>query len=252
VNSKNQNLIARRTSLKLIAEAVSDKWIRQLAFYHLLKFRFNNSCIFSFRSRMPEIAGMFNISVKTLYNYINSLKGKDLACDHATNLKLKTIRSFTSSRKKSIIYISNDNSLFDVTCLLYGKLLEQKARQQAFATSVRRCGRNDRVNDVPSVNAFRPSLSFRTIAKLLNCSEYKAFQVIQNLERLGVIETERQKPQRVSVNFTELGSIEDYPGYRFNINGQLFEIFGARVNFLQFPIYLRELSMRSYLKYTRH
>lgn len=244
-------MIARRTSLKLINEAVADKWIRQLAFYHMLKLRFNNSCIYDYRSRMTEIAGMFNISVRTLYSYLNLLKAKDLICDHATNLKLNTIRSFTS-RKKSIIYINDKHCLWDITCLLYLKLIEQRARQQMFAESLRRYGKGDRFISVPnSENPFRPSLSFRTIAKVINSSEYKAFQVVQNLCKLGVIEAEKQKPQKLSDDFTDLGSVDDFPGYRFNIGSKLFEIFGTRLNFLQFPITLKQVSLKQYLKYNR-
>ncbi|HEY5122709.1 MAG TPA: hypothetical protein VIK14_03130, partial [Ignavibacteria bacterium] len=91
-----------RTSLHLIECAVSESWIRQLAFYHLLKLQFNNGCIYTYKSRMDEIARSLNISTKTLYNYLNFLRSKELVCDHANNLKLKSIRDFTLTRKKTI------------------------------------------------------------------------------------------------------------------------------------------------------
>jgi len=242
--------IARKTSIKLIARAVSEGWIRQLAFYHMLKFRFENSCIYNYRGRMDEIAGMFDISSRTLYSYLNFLRSKELICDHANNLKIKSIREFTT-RKKSIMLLTDGHNLFDVTCLLYAKLIEQKAKQQAFAESARRFGRGDRFISVPGESPFHPSLSFRSIAKILNCSESKAFKVIKNLNRLEVLRTEKQKPQMLSDNFTELRSVEDYPGYRFNIGSKLFEIFGTRVELIQFPVYLRSISMKQYLKYIR-
>lgn len=243
-------MTSRKTSIKLISNASADGWIRQLAFYHMLKFRFANSCIYNYRSRMTEIAGMFGISNRTLYNYLNFFKSKDMVCDHANNLKIKSIREF-STRKKSILLLNENYNLFDVTCMLYGKLIEHRAKQQAFAESARRFGRGDRFVSVPGESPFRPSLSFRTIAKICNCSEYKAFQVIRNLDRLKVLKAEKQSPQMLSNNFTELGSIEDFPGYRFNIGSKLFEIFGTRLNFLQFPIYLKSISMKQYLKYIR-
>lgn len=242
-------MTSQRTSIKLIERAISENWIRQLAFYHLLKFRFNNSCIYNYRSRMNEIARSLNISTKTLYNYLNFLRSKKLVCDHANNLKLKSIRDFRTNRKKSVLLINKDNNLFDVTCLLYSKLIERKARQQAFAESVRRFGRGDRFKSGLSENPFRPSLSYRNIAKLLNISESKAFRVIDNLNRLQVVRTTKQKPRLLSNNFSELSCIEDMPGYRFNIGNRLFEVFGIRFEFLHYPIYIKKITIRQYKKF---
>jgi hypothetical protein len=201
---------------------------------------------------MDEIAIKFNISSRTLYNYLKFLRSKDLVCDHATNLMLKSIKLFIGNQK-AIIRIDNSHDLFDVTCLLYCKLIEQKAKQQAFAESARRFGRGrgDRDISIQSESPFLPSLSSRTIAKLLNVSEFKAFQVTKNLVRLGVIKTEKQKPQLVSKNFTALECVEDMPGYRYNVGTNLFEIFGARIEFMQFPVYLKKISLKQYLSFMK-
>ena len=235
----------RRTSIRLIEKAVSEKWIRQLAFYHLLKFQFNNSCVYNYRSRMKEIAATLNISEKTLYNYFKELRSKELICDHASNLKVISIRGL-KSWKKTIIDINSEHNLFDVTCLLYAKLIERKVSRQAFRESVRRFGRGDRFINGLSENPFRPSLSYRTIAKLINASEYKAFMVVKNLNRLGVIKTTRQKPEYLCEHFTALKSIEDFPGYRFTLNDCLFEVFGNRIELIQFPEYLKRISIKQY------
>lgn len=238
-----------KTSLKLIEKAVSESWIRQLAFYHLLKFQFNNGCIYSYKSRMDEIASVLNISTKTLYNYLNFLRSKELICDHAKNLKLKSIRNFKTNRKKSVFLINKNNNLFDVTCLLYSKLIERKAKQQAFAESVRRFGRGDRFKSGLCENPFRPSMSYRTIAKLLNISESKAFRVIENLNSMEVIKTTKQKPKMIKENVTGLKFyIEDLPGYRFEIGNKLFELFGCKHDFVQFPVYLKNITIRQYKK----
>jgi len=238
-----------RASMQLINCAVLEGWIRQLAFYHLLKARFNNGCIYSYKSRMDEIAKSFSISTKTLYNYLNFLRSKELIYDHANNIKLKSIRDFKAGRKKCIILINRDHNLFDVTCLLYCKLIEQKARQQAFMESVRRFGRGDRFNSRPCENPFLPSLSYRTIAKVINVSEYKAFNIVRNLNRLGVIGSQKQKPQLITKYFTNLHSVEDLPGYRFNIGDILYEQYGNRIEFNQFPVFLRKITIRQYNKF---
>lgn len=238
----------RRTSIKLIARANKEGWIKHLAFYHMLKFHFSNGCIYSYKSRMDELAGKFNVSTKTLYNYIDILRQKEMVYEHSGNLVILSIRPFRA-RKKSTIKIDIWYDLFDITCLLYGKLIEKKARQQAFAESVRRFGRGDRFNSVPCVNPFLPSMSFRTIAKLLDISESKAFIIITNLNKLGVIKSHKQKPQLISSNYTNLKSIEDMPGYRYNIGKRLFEQFGNRIEFLQFRISLPKITIRQFKKY---
>ena len=198
---------------------------------------------------MDEIAMSLKISTKTLYNYLNFLRSKGLICDHANNLKLKSIRDFRTNRKKSVLLINKDYNLFEVTCLLYSKLIERKAKQQAYAESVRRFGRGDRFISGFCENPFRPSLSYRTIAKLINVSEFKAFGIIQNLNRLKVIRSEKQKPKLISKNFSELNVIEDLPGYRYNIGHTLFEQYGNRIEFLQYPIYLKKVTIRQYKKF---
>jgi hypothetical protein len=219
----------RKTSIKLIEKAISEKWVRQLAFFHILKSRFNNSCIYNYRSRMNELALSFNISEKTLYNYFRDLRSKELVCDHANNLKLKSIRQL-KSWKKTLLEIDLSHDLWDVTCLLYAKLIERKAQQQSFRESVRRFGRGDRYKDGLSENPFHPSLSYRTIAKILNTSENKAFRVVKNLNRLGIIKTAKQKPNLITSDFTALKSIEDYPGYRFNLGNCLLRSSGIESN----------------------
>ena len=240
---------SRKVSIKLIERAIFEKWIRQLAFYHSLKNEFDNSCIYNYRNRMKEIADRLNISEKTFYNYLNFLRSMDLVYDHSGNLVFRSIKPFLS-RFKTVIYLDDSYTLFDVSCCLYGKILEQRGRRIAFMESVKRAGKGDGYKRGFCENQFRPSLSFRTIAKILNCSEYKAFKVIQTLNRLQVIRTEKQKPQLLSNNFNDLGSIEDFPGYRFNIKNRLFQQFGNLIEFLQFPVYLKKVSIKQYIKFT--
>jgi len=231
----------RRTSIKLIEQAAAEGWIKQLAFFHMLKFTFNNSCLYDYKSRMPELAGQFNVCTKTFYTYLNILRSKELVYEHSNNLVLKSLKG---GRVKTTLIVTADHSLFDITCLLYAKLIEKKARQMAFMESLRRSGRGDKFKVGLCETPFRPSLSFRTIAKLLNVSEYKAFNVTKNLVKSGVINCEKPKPVFLAGNFTALETVEDMPGRRFNIDGRLFEIFGQKIDFLQFPVYLRRFSYK--------
>jgi hypothetical protein len=93
-------------------------------------------------------------------------------------------------------------------------------------------------------------MSYRTIAKLLKISESKAFRVIENLNRLEVVKTTKQNPKMIIRNMSEIQYyIEDLPGYRFAIGNRLFELYGCRHDFLQFPIQLKTISI---LQYKRH
>ena len=241
----------RRTSLRLIEEAVREKWIRQLAFFHLLKFRFNNSVVYNYKSRMKEIAKLFNISERTFYRYIKLLRAKGLVYEHSNNLILKSLKG---GRIKSSLYINDDLILNDLICLLYLKLIERAARNQAFAESIRRFGRGDRLISRSSENPFQPSLSFRTLAKILNCSEFKAFQVTKNLVSLGFIKIKKQRPQFIKDCTPEfLSHIEDYPGYRFvGKNNGVFEVFGCKIEFSHFPIYLKAISVKRVIQYRKY
>jgi hypothetical protein len=233
----------RRTSIKLIEQAAAGKWMRQLAFYHFLKLRFNNSCVYDYKSRMKEVATTAGVCEKTLYGYIKLLRSKDLIYEHHGNLCLKSIRTFTR-RKKLTLVIPDSYDLNDISSMLYGKLIEKKASQMAFSESLRRSLRGDKLNDRLRESPFRPSLSFRNIAKLCNLSLQTTKLVIQNLERLGIMKFEKQKPEFISNDFTELDAVKDYPGYRFNIGKRLFEIFGQRIELLQFPVFLKRIDYR--------
>jgi hypothetical protein len=240
---------ARKASIKLIDKAMRNDWIKQLGFYHLLKLRFINGCIYNYRSRKKELAGMFDISINTLNSYLKKLKEEGLIVDHSDNLKLKSLRDFNKRGKKCIILISYSHSLVDVVCLLYGKVIERRGKQQAFVESARRFGRGDKLNSGLCENPFHPSLSYRTIAKLINVSEYKAFNVINILNRLEVIRTLKQKPKLISRDYFDLHSVEDLPGYRFIIGKRLYKQYGNRIEFLQFPIYLPHITNDQYKRF---
>lgn len=238
--------IARKVSIKLIERAIKNDWVKELAFYHIMKYRFINGCIYNYRSRKKEISAMFNISIITLNSYLKKLMEEDLIADHSGNLKIMSLKDFIRRWEKSIIFIKEDHSLFDIECLLYGKLIERKGKQQAFIVSIRRFGRDDKLNDELREKPFHPSLSCRTVAKVINVSEFKAFKVIKNLIRLNVIKTHKQKPKLISNDYFDLNSVTDYPGYRFKIEERLYEQYGSRIEFLEFPIYLPNITINQY------
>ena len=237
-----------KASIKLINQASSEGWMRQLAFFHLLKYKFNNSCLYNYRSRMSEIAGMLNVSERTLYTYLNFLRSKKLVFTHANNLMLVSILKYTT-RKKTTIKIDDTNTVFDIETLLYAKVIEQHGRRIGFLRLIKKFERGEQFKSKLTGTPFKPSISMRCIAKLLKISECKASKVIKNLNRLQVIKTTNQKPQLISYNFTRLEYVKDYPGYLFNSGKYLYRQFGQIIDFLHFPIYLKSISIKEYKKY---
>ena len=240
--------VLTRTSLKLIDKAINEGWLKQLAFYHLLKFRFNNSCLYDYRSRMSELAEMFGICPKTLYNYLKVLRSKKMVYDHCGNLVLSSIGKFCIDRKCSIL-VDENYSLNDIVCLLYGKVIERKAGKLSFGELIKKMkgADNEKSNvcEKPPLSSL-VSMSNRLIANLLKVSQFKAFKVVKNLERLKVIKVHKQPPILIKNNFTDLVSIEDLPGYRFNIGTCLYSIASSEIEFLQFPVVIKPLTLRLY------
>lgn len=237
-----------RTSTRLIEKAIQERWIKQLAFYHMLKLRFSNSCIYDYKSRMAEVAAEFNISTKTLYTYVAILRSKDMVFDRDNNLILRSIRDFGTKRNVARILATNKNSLKEIKCMLDAKILEQQAKKQAYMEGLRRFEKGDQFKDRLGENSYSPSMSYRTIAKVLHCSEKKAFDVVMTLNKLEIIKSTKQKPILIS---RTAGGLEHYSenlpgGYRYSIGSHLYEQYGCRQTFLQFPIRLKKMSIKEY------
>jgi hypothetical protein len=142
--------------------------------------------------------------------------------------------------------------------MLYGKVIERKAKQQAFTESISRFRksisgfrRGDKSISKRCESPFCPSMSSRTLAKLLNVSEFKARMIVKNLERLGVLWVHKQKPRLVSRVPFPLEFLYDLPGRRFKIRDSVFEQFGSRLEFLMFPVVLKRMTVRKFMKYIR-
>lgn len=242
------------TCLLLIETAIDEKWIKYLAFFHLVKYRYRNSCIYNYKSRMHIVAWEFNICVKTLYTYVNTLKIQDLVYEHSNNLIFKSIKrlkkAYAKTRYKTVFDFKPHYTLKDLEYLLYLKILENKGRQQAFMVSLK--GANDRFkngskNSVRTIcESFAPSFSYRTIAKILNISENKAFCVILRLNELNVLRTQKQKPKLIKRNIHFYDHYED-EAYEFVSGGNLYECYGNRHHFLDYPIYLKTISYKKFI-----
>jgi spore maturation protein CgeB len=103
------------TSIKLIEQSATERWVKPLALFHVLKSTYGNSVIYNYRKRMKELAERIGISRKTLYNYLDILRSKELIDKNKGNLKnlhLASIRKTISHPVKK-----NAKSQFRLTMI---------------------------------------------------------------------------------------------------------------------------------------
>ncbi len=243
------------TSIRLIAEAAQQRMMKPLAFYYALKIRYRNSCIYQYRGRQRELSEQFAVSEKTVYNYLKVLTGHGLCYEHAGNLILtstKAIKRKYSDRRKTTIHTQANDSLKEIEIRLYAKLIERHAGKMAFRESLRRFFIiRDMRKTEHDVNEFKPSLSLSNTADVLHLSIRKTTSVIQQMNELKIITSTPPKPQRMPSSFNhKINIFEDLPGHYFNTSYGLFRIFGTTHNFNEYPVKLKKITKKLYLKYS--
>lgn len=242
-----------RIPISALEKAIENNYVKDLAFFCLLKSQYNNSCIYSYKSRMDELSKSCGVCVKTLYNFLAKLKNLKLIHDHAGNLMLSSYRSMKRGRVKGVLIIEKSYRVEDIAALLYGKILERRGRNQAFMESMGRFERGDMHKTEHCENPFYPSMSFRTIAKSLKMTPTKAHRIIKRLCQLNFIIPHKQSPFLISENApSAMYYIEDRLGYHFNIGSCLYEQFGDRYEFLHYPIYLKKISLNQYKAFKKN
>jgi len=253
----NENIIkTANCSLKLIKQAVSEKWIKQLAFWHLCKTNYGNSAIYNYRSRMPEIALKHGMSTKSIYNYISLLRSKELVFDFKNNLSLRSIRSikhYLGDKRKTQITITSDN-INDIQNKLYAKLIEYHITKIAFKEAIRRFEKRNLHKLEQDAGVFLPSFSIRNIAKVLNVSTITAQSVLNSLESLGVLIIHKSKPELISKDAGAGFNPEltkDLPAYYFASGSKLYKQQGNAIELIEHPVNLPKLTLKIYSKYCK-
>jgi hypothetical protein len=85
-------------------------------------------------------------------------------------------------------------------------------------------------------------MGYRKIGIVLKVSENKAFRIVRNLIKLGIIEASRQKPRLL---IKDGGYMKDIPNDRcvhiFSYKGGVYEQEANSYSFAQFPIHLYKI-----------
>jgi transposase len=246
-------------STKLVKQAATERWMKPLALFHLMKVTFGNSVIFGYRRRMKELSERFGVSRKTFYNYLDILRYQELIVNfpgNPQNLHLKSIKSIKQSlddKRKCNITISQSDGIWEISCRLYGKLIESHLRKMAFVKAIQGYGRR-KLHKVGAGNEGAPdpvfSLSIRNVAKILNIGRNTATQVLKTLKNLKVIKLYEQKPVKISAGKLDVSVIEDYPGYKFTTDNGTFLQFGSKIESLEYLVKIPKISPKIYSKYS--
>ena len=241
-----------RTSRELIERATNGGWLRELVFYYQVKDKYTNSCLYNYRSHVEDICKILGISRRSFYYYINTLKRAGLIREHHSNLVFNSIGDYCNGGRSYHIEIPDGSAHRDIKYLLYSKILEHKAGCQAYCEEFRRYHEEDDHRKCTNgENPFQATMSYRTIARHLNVSVKSAYVIIKRLNEIGVLKTVVQRPYVIDKSgipakyFPEDGT---ELGYRFQVDGWLYEQMGSLHSFIHNPISLPKQSIRRYKK----
>jgi hypothetical protein len=190
---------------------------------------------------MTDFAKILGLkSTKTMYNHLRVWKSLGLIRVHGANITLvstKTIkRSYSDNRKTQITQLANEG-IKELEARLFAKLIERKLHKADVMEKVSETY-SDRYEMKPAEkNKSHYNLRNRQGQRYTNLSQNKYNKVIFLLEKLNVlkpVETERELVMK-NVGRDKLKHLEDFPGYRFYFNGNIYLDFGSAYEFLEHP-----------------
>lgn len=243
----------------LIKHARDTRQMRTIAAYYLLKRQFSHSTIFNYRSRLDQVAGLCQVSSRTLHTYVKTWRALGIAKDHGANLVListRDVKRAYGERFKAQITRMDGEGLGEVEARLYAKILEQDNRKvnhnyklmnfekgrraEQRDTLIRPCGES-----LPGAPAF--SLSLRTAASNLNVSVPKATKIMRLLNRLEVISTIPNPPKPVGQGVKAYRAMRDDLGYFFIQDNTVYRQFGSKHRFIEYPPSIKPMTYGQFM-----
>ncbi len=215
------------------------------------------------------ISRILGISIKTLNKYLAILDQRSLTYEENGDLVLRAHRKIKGSfaeKRTFKISVGKDDMLEDIQARLLCKLIERRGRKISRAEAIRRFekqqfynpkkrlkkaeGGGNRLNMVLRESPpFEPSMGVRSIAKLLFINERTAINLIERMNRLGIVVTKVQMPVCVGDSDVRASKyFQDNHGHWFVFNNKLYCQYGLSWQFLEFPIFLKPLRRSVYLK----
>ena len=251
-SDQQQNSINIRINPKLIATAVSEGYLTQLAFYYFLRYHYKYSNISNKRGNPKRrIAQLSGLSQPTIDKYFRILIQRDLLKRTVHGYQLAA----TAPRHKRFkIAVSPAPTVSEIKQLLLCQVIRDCGQQQLLVRQLKNfClkieEQDKQLSGTSTPNAsWSPYFSVRYLSSKLNISCNTVRNLIRNLNERGVIHTISSYSDFVMDNVTPdvVNHLYGYHGHRYYKNGCLFEVQPARHTFLLQPIKPKPMTVKRY------
>jgi len=247
-----QKSINIRINPALIATAVNDGYLTQLAFYYFLRYHYKYLHISNKRGNPKRrIAQLSGLSQPTIDKYFRILIQRDLLKRTVHGYQLAA----TAPRHKRFkIAVSPAPTVSEIKQLLSCQVIRDCGQQQLLVRQLKNfClpieKQDNQLSGTPTPNAsWSPYFSVRYLSSKLNISCNTVRKLIRNLNERCVIRTVSSYSELIMDNVTPdvVNHLFGHYGHRYYKNGCLFEIHASRHTFLHQPITAKQMTVKRY------
>jgi len=230
-------MTAVRVSYNLIRHATTNRNIKAVACFYMLKAHFTNGRIYNYRNRLSSLAAIPAISDKTFLKYVTILQNAGLVWTANNHLFLASsnhLKNVFNDKRKSIITIDDTDNLQEVAARLYCKILEAHARSMAFADAVDTLRNSNKSRLSETGESY--SIGIRTMAALFNLDKTTAGRMLKIMRRLNLIQSEPGKRYVKPGPAKAIRSLGDIPLYKFHTTDGIVLMQADCHRFIQFPV----------------
>ena len=251
-SDQQQNSINIRINPKLIASAVGDGYLTQLAFYYFLRYHYKYLHISNKRGNPKRrIAQLSGLSQPTIDKYFRILIQRDLLKRTVHGYQLAAT---TPRHRRFKIAVSPAPTVSEIKQLLSCQVIRDCGQQQLLVRQLKNfClpieKQDNQLSGTSTPNAsWSPYFSVRYLSSKLNISCNTVRNLVRNLNERGVIHTISSYSDFVMDNVTPdvVNHLYGYHGHRYYKNGCLFEVQPARHTFLLQPIKPKPMTVKRY------
>lgn len=251
-SEQSQKSINIRINPKLIATAVGDGYLTQLAFYYFLRLHYKYLNISNKRGNPKRrIAQLSGLSQPTIDKYFRILIQRDLLKRTVHGYQLAAT---TPRHRRFKIAVSPAPTVSEIKQLLSCQVIRDCGQQQLLVRQLKNfClpieEQEKQLSGTPTPNAsYSPYFSVRYLSSKLNISINTVRNLLGNLNERGVIHTVSSYSDFVMDNVTPdvVNYLFGYYGHRYYKNGCIFEVQPARHTFLQQPIKPKPMTVKRY------
>ena len=241
---------------KIIQSAISKGFINEISFYYQLKLNFKHSHISNRDKPKQRISNLTGLSINTISKYLHKLHYLGYIQPDRNGWQINTFKCNAPDKKRNQITVSEHPTLNEIKDLLYLKILERKGNSQSkfdsLGTYIKgKQGTALPINRKSEPTSYKPYLSVRYVARILNISLVSAFNLIHRLIDKGII-----KQQFDGSGFVCRGGdpslLEDLHDYKYLQNSCMYRIEPARYEFITNSIIQKVMTLREYKRLSKY